>query len=667
MLTKRMSATSTSDDGSFPSAYFYNEPSTASGLSQRTAASSKPSAIPRPSTSTRPVDLQTEVPLKPPVSKRPRTYSQPFLYDTTANGVQPTMPASSSPRAESPSTSRIQDVRPTRIPVPRGRSPSFSSSTIIQPNGAAHKNGLTANGPTTDSLITNGITTNGPIANGHHLALVSTALYGHEPSPPSPDTPPVLQHQHSAILRERAPFGTVTAPTATSHGHYAPPPRASRDSDEGQFEHWYRGDTSRNGGVGELRVGRRTEMLEIASYGHTFAVPPASRAGSRLDAPARDTLPGRRRAGSVGARRSFYMEDDADARAHGRVLDEAPLTDVDMSGDDVGRGASSDSGGEDDPADTTYTYSYTNHAPQPAADLSAASLSPTAYSPNTSYNGRGTPSPSPHPTAKKNAPVQESRQKPAVAAQPKMSPPLTRGITEPIPARANATSPQQPRSVASRQPQTLSPGSRGHAKSPAGKGGPTSTKKASKTVTPSRRRVEARRSIGEYPAPADGEGEGDDSLADAIPTWSEPRARGDWDEVVLPAVARKKGLDKEYDAADGSPKPKRVGETVYEPVRTAPHTIFLPCFFSHLCYRCDRAGCTLSFEWYRSCYCYHVVSAGRRKLTSWMTTFPGARHLRLRSLAVQAPARVRPWRNPDERVRAVGASPAACCGRSTRG
>jgi hypothetical protein len=45
------------------------------------------------------------------------------------------------------------------------------------------------------------------------------------------------------------------------------------DSKERPFEHWYRGEVSGNDGIGELRVGRRMEMLEIASYGHASTAP----------------------------------------------------------------------------------------------------------------------------------------------------------------------------------------------------------------------------------------------------------------------------------------------------------------------------------------------------------------------------------------------------------
>lgn len=41
-------------------------------------------------------------------------------------------------------------------------------------------------------------------------------------------------------------------------------------------------------------------------------------------------------------------------------------------------------------------------------------------------------------------------------------------------------------------------------------------------------------------------------MADAIPVWTQPKAKGNWDEVVLPVVARKKGLHGLYEEADGN-------------------------------------------------------------------------------------------------------------------
>jgi hypothetical protein len=57
-------------------------------------------------------------------------------------------------------------------------------------------------------------------------------------------------------------------------------------------------------------------------------------------------------------------------------------------------------------------------------------------------------------------------------------------------------------------------------------------------------------------------------MVDAIPTWTQPiQKSGTWDEVVLPVVARKKGLDGQYEQADGSPRPKPP-----DPVAPAPGT-----------------------------------------------------------------------------------------------
>jgi len=67
-------------------------------------------------------------------------------------------------------------------------------------------------------------------------------------------------------------------------------------------------------------------------------------------------------------------------------------------------------------------------------------------------------------------------------------------------------------------------------------------------------------------------------MADAIPSWTQPKPReGNWDEVVLPVVARKKGLEDHYEHADGSPVPKKVVRSI-EP---APGTFG----FNHSKYR----------------------------------------------------------------------------------
>ncbi|KAE9387533.1 hypothetical protein BT96DRAFT_1005037 [Gymnopus androsaceus JB14] len=73
----------------------------------------------------------------------------------------------------------------------------------------------------------------------------------------------VLHEQRSFVKDEQPPFNTYPSLNPADD-----PSRASTDS-ERPFEHWYRGEVSRNGGVGEYRVARKQEMLEIANYGYT--------------------------------------------------------------------------------------------------------------------------------------------------------------------------------------------------------------------------------------------------------------------------------------------------------------------------------------------------------------------------------------------------------------
>lgn len=102
-------------------------------------------------------------------------------------------------------------------------------------------------------------------------------------------------------------------------------PRESME-EEGEYEHWYRGDVSRSGGVGELKVAKRREMLDIANYGHLNPGPRSvlsSRPGSIID-PGFAVHVQRKRAGSLAERGSVYIEDESVTEW---VIDELPLTD----------------------------------------------------------------------------------------------------------------------------------------------------------------------------------------------------------------------------------------------------------------------------------------------------------------------------------------------------
>ncbi|KAJ7799302.1 hypothetical protein B0H14DRAFT_3788111 [Mycena olivaceomarginata] len=150
---------------------------------------------------------------------------------------------------------------------------------------------------------------------------------------PSQDTIHIPLRQTSGLLNEPAPFGPLASAgpsSTTSHEVEADvaPLRPSNDSEERPFEHWYRGEVSRNGGVGELKLGKRAEMLEIANYGHTLkqkqVLREAEASNQRRRKRSESTV------GIEGQRGSLYLDEEENGYGgHGRVLDEGPLTDVD--------------------------------------------------------------------------------------------------------------------------------------------------------------------------------------------------------------------------------------------------------------------------------------------------------------------------------------------------
>ncbi|KAJ7062371.1 hypothetical protein C8F01DRAFT_986870 [Mycena amicta] len=374
-------------------------------------------------------------------SKRARTYSQPKLSDISAKS------------------------RPTRIPK------------------AATRNG---GPPPNDS----------PLLNGR---LLPPPTLTREPSQDTIHIP-AMQHQTSGLLNEPPPF-VPGAGSANSHDEASP--RPSNESEERPFEHWYRGEVSRNGGVGELKMGKHQEMLEIANYGHTLKKKQALAAAS--DYPT-DSYPQRRKrsesVAGLNRRESLYL-DEENTDGVGRVLDEGPLTDVDAEMSDV----------------DVYAH---RHRPNDR-DRST------------------TPTP-----LRKQAPS---------TPQPMMM----RGVSEP------PTFPSTPSSLSQSSRQLQNPSKRAATASPPAastskkpRAAPTATTPKGnkfKSSKPQRAKtVDNRRSVANYPSP----GDGDEDMADAIPTWTQPLApsTGRWDDVVLPVVARKKGLDGYY-SADGSPKPKR--------------------------------------------------------------------------------------------------------------
>ncbi|EIN12297.1 hypothetical protein PUNSTDRAFT_118198 [Punctularia strigosozonata HHB-11173 SS5] len=531
ILSKRISNTSMSDEDAYNLRTAHRPTTAASAATANTYRSAQDESYTSATSSRSPRAPGAAVGTAstPSRAKRSRTYSQPWSPD-----------AGSGSRSNSPMVDRNADyIKPSRIPVARARTNSVTSHNATNaagsPGSYPHANGYSAN--------------------KDDLWAVQETHADAKPSPQMISVP--LRHQNSRIINEQAPFpadsvGSSFRSKYDYNTSYTPSPQAydedgtplgrmSNESEERPFEHWYRGDTSRNGGVGELRVGKRKEMLEIAQHGHSLRSKqfgpsgPGSRATSRADV--RSVVGSRRRADSLGARESFYLDEQAEEDL-ARVLDERPLTDAERDTEGEGeQDVEMDLPSEDD---TTRIGKEQLRAETPRAG--ARSVTPTNHRPKV---GRTTTAPA--------AQSSRARSEPPFASTSKASPSSSRS--------PNAPAPQQRSRSQQRLLQTppTTPASKRRVSPASAKSSPNASGKKPKTVA--QRRVpqsslneDNRRSIGSYPDVEDSL-DGETSLADAIPKWTQPKvANGNWDDVVLPAVAKKKGLEEQYEEADGSPK-----------------------------------------------------------------------------------------------------------------
>ncbi|ETW82140.1 hypothetical protein HETIRDRAFT_418095 [Heterobasidion irregulare TC 32-1] len=391
-LAKRLSAASiTSDDPSVPNRYYKPHPSSSRTTSREPTPTSsyspailKPSGIPRPSLSaSRPSDGRTT-----PNSARgytpthrARTLSQPKLIERSTSGRLPA--GGDTSRSVSPVTpGRLPDGMRTRIPVARTRTGSTSSYS------PSHTNGF----PRSESR-------NAQFANGQHAPMTEVSEQGE----------PYGQPGTAKIAQMYAVDDIVSRP--------------STDSEERPYEHWYRGEVTRNGGVGEMRVGRRMEMLEIASYGHTIP----SRAGT-LTSKNGST---RRRAGSIGARDSFYMEDDArvvlPVVARKRGLDDQ-YTKANGSPQPKQNGNPTP-----EPAPGTFGYDYSKYRPGRTEEIPMAEFGQRPEPIDESMHEQPPPSPAPAPRPPQPPRDQEYEQHVRnMRMQPPPSPaPFSRYLAEP--------------------------------------------------------------------------------------------------------------------------------------------------------------------------------------------------------------------------------------------
>lgn len=470
----------------------------------------KSSAIPRPSLQysrtshdTRPdasssytrVNGASPPPSVPP--KRARTYSQPPSPNGFANNNP--LPTPDSSRPTSPRTS---DVKPTRIPIAaRTRTTSASSHAHSIAQRAESRNGTNHRPyqpPTPDTF------------HDHWIVKAS--------DPPQPATPPMasIRHQASSIMNEPAPFTTASITSSIRSRIQEPPypnPRPSNDSEEHPFEHWYRGDVHRNGGVGELRVAKHVEMMQIANYGHNLRK--AVRGQTRDVSGQMDSPRGRKRADSVGAgtHESLYLDDER-TKGVGMVLDESPLTDVETDAETDPETFYDAYAGVDTEVDAIQTR-FNASTPGPPLSSSRSQTPTNAY-----------------PVLYDNTPK--------YATYPQTTGNPLRSSTPSVPLRTSveSTMPTPPTSgprarTVSRTTSPISQSSdqshtKRRAKSPVAPSPASTPKKAkikAKTPPPTSRKEDPRNSVATYPTP-----EGD--AVDAIPTWTQPvQKSGNWDEA----------------------------------------------------------------------------------------------------------------------------------------
>jgi hypothetical protein len=439
-----MSAASITSEDNTPHPSTYNTPTQTTTIQTYYHHQPRPSAIPRPSTQSRPSDSSGR-PVQPSFT-RTRTLSQPFPFDPNTADRSAASPSPTSP----PPPSGV-----SRIPV-KARTGSVSASIHSAPR---------IDGRTSKDT--------------HHTVDTIGS-----------------RNKAPALVNEQPPFHSDTDAESV---------RFSSESEERPFEHWYRGDVSRNGGVGEFRVARRKEMLEIANYGHSTKKQLSSRSASRFGVHTELVSP-RRRAGSIGigARSSFYMEEPRSK--DDLVLDEVPPSAI----------AYSDPEQEDD-HESEMDYYFSSHT-------TTASPPPASFA-----------SEPQHITTVSRIPTPSQKRPSRDDAQ------TTRSIATPEPVRGSSDSPS---TSSSPPPRTPTPRARSQtptkvvgnqtpkqkSKSPGPDRSPRSNGTAKKVKTPpsshkTKKGRETRRSVGVYPAT---------NLEDAehaIPTWTQPVTGSNWDEV----------------------------------------------------------------------------------------------------------------------------------------
>ncbi|KAG9098701.1 hypothetical protein FRC07_010602 [Ceratobasidium sp. 392] len=510
----------------------------------RSTSDDLPSNIPRPSLQ---LSEQTHAaePARDstPRPNRPRTHSTPRPFERD-------MPTPASSRSTSPAVQ--PSPRPSRIPTrPPRTGPRPLNDTAFPPSPE-------------------------PSPDLWPVAEVLTQL-----TPPTPDVPTHPRKKKRETFVPPPSFETdeilidEPAPFPLNAGNNIGP-RTSLD----EYEHWYRGEGrgggGRNGGRGEIRVATRTEMLEIASFGHRPSPPQTSGSRDGHSYGFSSELGWRTKANddsTVGTRSMWNGETTEN------VLDETPLTDLDdVDTDSMFPSRSPDARSIESHAQTydhrtTDSYSRTvEHDPEPEPE--------------------DEPEPDPEPdgpvlpvTPAKQQQQQQRQQQPSRIARA-TSPSLGLGAstTSLVSRPGRSPTPSKARSLPQSKPQ--SPKAGNASKSPARRGTAASTASKSPSraagtsqLTPKSPRVGAvSPSRNNTPSPrtrvqsapkrtkklSTGGSSAPHPLADAIPHIPPSQTApddGNWDDVVLPTVARRmQGPDVVM--LEGKPKEKKEEERV---------------------------------------------------------------------------------------------------------
>ncbi|CCO30757.1 hypothetical protein BN14_04787 [Rhizoctonia solani AG-1 IB] len=491
-------------------------------MTQTTSNYERPSHIPRPS-------IQSIASYDTP-KRRPRTHSTPRPFDRDM-----LTPASSRPA--SPAVTAT--ARPSRIPT-RPRAGSRPIPTEFPPSPDPSPDLW----PVSENAIRTQLTPPTPDRPAHRRKRDTFV-------PPPPDDADEI------LFDEPAPF-TVNSNSLAG--------RSSID----EYEHWYRGEGrgggGRNGGHGEIRIATRTEMLEIASFGH-----PTSRNNSRGHY------------GEFGWRSKAYDDSTVGTRFRWpdenevSVLDEAPLTDLDDFDTESYNPGSQDARSIEirsiesyQPLDVRSEEQYTledarsaeldpepDKRPEPTtpakplpsriARATSPPIGPATSTPSLVSRAGQSPTPSKarttkaqSPAPKGQSPPPKSAQSPKGAQSPKSPKPKSAGrrgtnasTTSKSPSRAGTSQLSPNPTSTPKTPRTGAPSLGKITTTPS----PRTRVQSSGTKSNGTKRTKKLSTTGSSVGPSSPH-----SLADAIPQiFPEQQIPndGNWDDVVLPTIARR--------------------------------------------------------------------------------------------------------------------------------